>query len=300
MSENDYLEEKLSRARFLNALMGVVVFTVIAGAAWVVNDQRLLLGADSTEPEPASNSPERNVEYRLEAEKQKAIAERNVAEAVRQLAENQATKVLAEKDEALKVTQMAEVARRDSEKYRRMAEEHEQIAQEEARKAQTELKKTRMLNELLKKQLTIAEQRIKKLEARKAVSDQAFPTKPGSTDRPVASHAGQSRLLVGQLGNDSQNWLSVSGRSRWSGLGVFDTDRWSSRFNFALHDQRPQHVSPVELADEATVFKNRNSLATAVAEVAGDLIKQHLRAERHDRAADDGLDCLPRIGVEQP
>ena len=99
MSENDYLEEKLSRARFLNAVLGVVVFVVIAGSAWLVNDQRLLLGA------PQSEVAEQNVDYRQVAVEQKQIAEKSMEEAVRQrtiaekqkaIAENERMKAVAE------------------------------------------------------------------------------------------------------------------------------------------------------------------------------------------------------------
>lgn len=173
MSENDYLEEKLSRARFLNAVLGVVVFVVIAGSAWVVNDQRLLLGA------PQSDSTERNVDYRQEAIEQKQIAEQSMKEAVRQkaiaekqttIAENEMLKAIAEKDEARQVANIAEVERRESEKHRKTAEEHEQIANAERRKALDALGEMRILNEQLKKQLTIAELKVKELEAAKAES----------------------------------------------------------------------------------------------------------------------------------
>lgn len=173
MSENDYLEEKLSRARFLNAVLGVVVIVVIAGSAWVVNDQRLLLGA------PQSEVTERNVDYREEALEQKQIAEQSMKEAVRQrgiaekqmgIAENTMMIAVAEKEEALKAVKVAEVERRKSEKHRKMAEEHEQIARAETRKAEEALDRMRKLNEQLKKQLTISELKIKELEAAKPES----------------------------------------------------------------------------------------------------------------------------------
>lgn len=165
-----HLEEKLSRARFLNAVLGVVVFVAIAGSAWLVNDQRLLLGASS---EPT----ERNVDYRQEAIEQRRIAEQSIEEAMRQtaiaekqkaIAENEKMIAVAEKEMALKVMKSAEVARGESEKQRRMAEEHEQIARAETRKAEEARNECLAEIQQLKTQLMNAGVQIKKLEADQA------------------------------------------------------------------------------------------------------------------------------------
>lgn len=149
MSENDYLEEKLARARFLNVILIVVLVVVAGGGAWQINRQRRD-GAEAAD----------------EVVRQQAFARANllVAEKQRSRAEAAAVKLtesvgkFAETVGELQTTRMlAQKLRRDDEDYRRL----EKATNEALEQAESALEREFQL----KKQLADAKASIKELKS---------------------------------------------------------------------------------------------------------------------------------------